>query len=184
MLNFDELFTPLQEIEGFNALRQWLEAKTDYFKAPASTHYHCDFEGGLVLHSMNVCNKLCELSTCNGLSWERPQSPAIIGLFHDICKTNFYIVEMRNKKVDGVWEQVPFYTVDEKLPLGHGEKSIILLQRFVHLTQEEVLCIRWHMGAFEPAESYNGLRKAEEICPNVLWTHTADMLASLSEETR
>lgn len=184
MPDFQEMFATLHGIDGIDNLGNWLSNKTDYFKAPASTRYHSDFEGGLVIHSLNVADKLNELTAKNGLKWERTESVALIGLFHDICKANYYTVEMRNKKINGVWDQVPFYTVDEKLPLGHGEKSVILLQRFIHLTQEEVLCIRWHMGAYEPSETYNGLRKATEICPNVLWTHVADMLATLSEETR
>lgn len=46
------------------------------------------------------------------------------------------------------------------------------------LTEEERLCIRWHMGAFDDKENWNCYGAAIEEYPNVLWTHTADMVAS------
>lgn len=77
------------------------------------------------------------------------ENVAIVSLFHDICKANTYVTEMRNKKENGQWIQVPFYTVDEEYPYGHGEKSVyILMREGLKLTDEEALAIRWHMGAF------------------------------------
>ena len=44
---------------------------------------------------------------------------------------------------------------------------------------EEIICIRWHMGAFETdTKMWDYYGKAIEKYPNVLYTHTADMIAS------
>ena len=48
----------------------------------------------------------------------------------------------------------------------------------VPLTEEEMLCIRWHMGAFDDKENWNSYGRAVTNFPNVLYTHTADMIAA------
>lgn len=47
----------------------------------------------------------------------------------------------------------------------------------MRLTEEEELCIRYHMGAYE-TDDWDGFDKAIRKFPNVLFTHTADMYAS------
>ena len=75
------------------------------------------------------------------------ESLAIAALFHDVCKVNFYTTEYRNKKIDGVWQEVPFYTVDERYHFGaHGGKSVYQVQYFLKLTPEEAAAINCHMG--------------------------------------
>ena len=74
------------------------------------------------------------------------------------------------------------YTVDDKFPMGHGEKSVSILQDFFHLTEEEKLAIRWHMAAFDASIHFdypNGFpfRSAAEI-PLVTLLFTADYEAS------
>lgn len=70
------------------------------------------------------------------------------------------------------------YNVDSILP-GHGDKSVIMLSKYITLTDEEIACIRWHMGAYEKDTTmWNYYGKAIEKYPNVLYTHTADMIAS------
>lgn len=61
---------------------------------------------------------------------------------------------------------------------GHGEKSVIMLQQHMNLTDEEMLCIRWHMGAFDDKEHWNSYGRSVTHFPNVLYTHTADMVAA------
>ena len=46
------------------------------------------------------------------------------------------------------------------------------------LTDEEIMCIRYHMGAFTDKSEWNDYTRAVRNYPNVLWTHQADMLAS------
>lgn len=140
----------------------------DFFTAPASIKYHGAYEGGLFDHSLAVAEELVNLTEKLGLTWKRPESPYIVGMFHDLCKTDDY------RKKFGSWG----YN-DETLLPGHGEKSVIMVQRFITLTPEEIACIRWHMGAYETnTDLWNYYGRAVEQWPNVLYTHTADMIAS------
>lgn len=138
----------------------WLE-KTDFFTAPASTKYHLSVEGGLLEHSLNVYNRLLELvknenlkRTGSNVVDERTlENVTICALLHDVCKVNFYKVAYRNQKNETTkeWKKVPYYTVEDKFPYGHGEKSVFLIERFIRLTVEEAMAIRWHMGGFDEA---------------------------------
>jgi HD superfamily phosphohydrolase YqeK len=121
---------------------------------------------------------LKELTDVNHLHWEDEESPYIVGLFHDVCKADFYGVQMRNVKNDvtNQWERRPFYVVKEAFPIGHGEKSLYIISRYLQLTDEEAMCIRWHMSGYEPKESYTALSQAKQLFPNIVWTHLADEL--------
>ena len=81
---------------------------------------------------------------------------------------------MKNKKIDGVWEQVPFYVVDDKMPLGHGSKSVLLAEKYINLTSLEVYAILYHMGFSDPKETYNSLNAAIKKYPFVWAIHEAD----------
>lgn len=142
-----------------------------FFRSPASTKYHGAYEGGLFDHSFAVMNFLVELSAKNGLRWKRAESPFIVGMFHDLCKIDQYRSFMNGESVG--WEYNPDTTFK-----GHGDKSIILLSQFMTLTEEEIMCIRYHMGAFVEKEEWRDYTGAVHRYANVLWTHQADMLAS------
>ena len=153
-----------------------------FFTAPASTKYHGTYEGGLYDHSRIVAMRLHVLTLNNDLQWERPDSPFIIGMFHDLCKCDQY------KKVEGTLIDVGatqletpagyHYEYNDKTILkGHGSKSVMILSQFINLTEEELMCIRFHMGAYEK-EEWAEFDQAIRKYPNVLWTHMADMLAS------
>lgn len=142
-----------------------------FFRSPASTKYHGAYEGGLFDHSFAVMNFLVELSAKNGLRWKRAESPFIVGMFHDLCKIDQYRSFMNGESVG--WEHNPDTTFK-----GHGDKSIILLSQFMTLTEEEIMCIRYHMGAFVEKEEWRDYTGAVHRYANVLWTHQADMLAS------
>lgn len=139
-----------------------------FFTAPASTKYHGAYVGGLFDHSLHVARELVNLTEKLDLKWERPESPYIVGMYHDLCKCDAYIDTPQG------FEYNPKIT----LP-GHGEKSIIMIQKYLDLTEEEILCIRWHMGAYEKdPKMWEYYGRAIEKYPNVLYTHTADMIAS------
>jgi len=145
-----------------------------FFTAPASTKYHGNHEGGLFDHSLEVMRKLIFLTKLNGLEWSREESPYIIGMFHDLCKTDTYI-----HVIDPDPERPSWWEHNNECPLkGHGDKSIMILSTLMRLTEEEVMCIRYHMGAFTDKEEWNYYTRAVRKYPNVLWTHQADMLAS------
>ena len=137
-----------------------------FFTAPASASYHGNYEGGLCDHSIAVARTLQELTNNNDLQWTRKGSPFLIGIFHDLCKCDHYV-----KTEDG-------FGYNKNLTLtGHGDKSVMLASTFTTLTMEEMLCIRYHMGAYE-TNDWSGFDLAIKAYPNVLFTHTADMLAS------
>lgn len=142
----------------------------DFFTAPASTKYHGAYEGGLFDHSLATAEALLELTEKLNLKWERPESPYIVGMYHDLCKCNNYVKDFETDKY--------IYNPDIIIP-GHGDKSVIMLQKYLKLTDEEIACIRWHMGAYEKdPKMWDYYGKAIEKYPNVLYTHTADMIAS------
>jgi hypothetical protein len=141
------------------------------FRSPASTRFHGATEGGLYRHSASVMRFLVQLTKDNGLHWQRKISPYIVGMFHDLCKIDQYRCERQENTI--LWEYNP-----DTLFKGHGEKSVMLLSQFFQLTEEEIACIRYHMGAFTPEKEWNDYTRAVKMWPNVLWTHHADMLAS------
>lgn len=157
--------------EGMNKLIEFLE-RTDFFEAPASTRFHGCFKGGLLEHSLKVY-EILKTKT------EDSASVKIIALLHDVCKANFYKVDYRNAKNEqGVWEKVPYYTVDDTIPYGHGEKSVMMISEFIKLTPEERYAIRWHMGFTEPKELYGTIGIAYKKYPIALLTHEADLEAT------
>ena len=167
---------------GIDRLMEMLD-KSDFYTAPASTKFHGAYEGGLVEHSLHVYERLASKKNDDPFWKEKlekvdDESILISGLLHDLCKTYFYVTEMRNKKVDGQWVQVPFYTVDDKIPYGHGEKSVMMITEYIKLTPEEKYAIRWHMGFSEPKEVYGTLGQAFKKYPLALLLHEADMEAT------
>lgn len=172
--------------EGISALLNWLES-TDFFVAPASTRFHGNYEGGLCEHSLNVYSRMFDLPNFYWPSHEKVvnESAAIVSLFHDICKANTYKASTRNvKNLDtGLWETLPCYAVDEKLPFGaHGAKSMFIVQTFMSLKPDEATAILHHMGAWDnstynkPADVYNWNRLAWLL-------HVADEAATYVDKT-
>lgn len=155
--------------------------KEGFFTSPASTKYHGAYDGGLYDHSKAVYKRLRKLTVMNDLKWQRPESPFIVGMFHDLCKIDQYkLVETKTQNVLGqevTLEDAHYEYNDRTLLKGHGAKSVMLLSQFLTLTEEELLCIRYHMGAYEK-EEWSELDMAIKKYENVFWTHAADMLAS------
>ena len=157
--------------DGIEDLIDFLN-KSDFFEAPASTRFHGCYKGGLLEHSMKVY-EILKTKT------EDSPSVKIIALLHDICKANFYKVDYRNAKNEqGVWEKVPYYTIDDTIPYGHGEKSVMMISEFIKLTPEERYAIRWHMGFTEPKELYSTIGAAYKKYPVALLVHEADLEAT------
>ena len=174
--------------DGSKELLEWLQ-KTDFFVAPASTRFHSNFEGGLCLHSLNVYYRFKNLLEQEFGDKRKKmisdESIAVIALLHDICKVDNYKTEMRNVKVDGEWVQKPFYTVDDKLPFGHGEKSVYMISGFMKLSREEAMAINWHMGGFD-ARVIGGaswvMAAAYYDHPIATLCHIADFMATYLDE--
>lgn len=162
--------------EGIEDVIAFLE-KSDFFTAPASTRFHGNYEGGLAEHSLKVYEVLKNKLDKKEIDIEVSEDTIkIVALLHDICKCNFYKVEYRNAKNErGDWEKVPYYTVDDTIPYGHGEKSVMMLTEYMKLTNEEKYAIRWHMGFSEPKEQYQTLGAAFKKYPLALLLFEADL---------
>ncbi len=171
---------PQAQIEKFLA---WL-IESDFFRAPCSTEFHLCRPGGLAEHSLNVYGLLKEKVKRYHLDDVSDSSIVICALGHDLCKANFYIPGFRNVKNDvtGQWERKSVYKVQDQLPLGHGEKSLSILQDYFTLIERDKLAIRWHMASWDPGIHFfypSGSAYREAIKnPLVTLLFTADMEAS------
>lgn len=161
---------------GMDDLIEWLK-ETDFFTAPASTQYHGSHEGGLLQHSLTVLDQACEFARAWPVS-VLSKSIVLCALLHDVCKIGMYRRGTRNVKVNGKWEQkeVWEYVPEDDFPYGHGEKSVELIRRYIDLSPEEALAIRWHMGPWEECDKRSCSKAMES--PLVLLVHMADMMAS------
>ena len=168
---------------GSEKLLDWLDHKTDFFAAPASTRFHGACEGGLCMHSLNVYHALHDTFFTEGDSEE---SFAICALLHDLCKANYYKAGTRNVKNDetGQWEKRPYYSVEDAFPYGHGEKSVYLIERFVRLKPAEAMAIRWHMGGFDEAVKGGSfaISAAFDRYPLAVKLHLSDLEATYLRE--
>ena len=181
---FISIFNENIKREGADKLLDFLENKSDFFTAPASTRYHNAFEGGLLRHSLNVYKCLVAYLERGRVKdmyklEASAETAAIVALLHDLCKVNIYRVSYRNSKNDktGQWEKVPYYEIHDTLPYGHGEKSVYMISGFMRLTREEAMAIRWHMG-FSGTEDKNIIGRALEKYPLAFALSVADMEAS------
>ena len=145
----------------------WLEG-IGFYSCPAAKAHHGNYDGGLYNHSMKVADELQNLTNKLGLTWVYPESPWVVGLLHDICKCDDYKYDF--EKSDNI-EWNPHHS-------GHGAKSIIMLAGHFPLSEEEKYCILYHMGAFTDEKEWKFYSQAVRTYPNVLYTHTADMIAS------
>ena len=152
MTNKERFITICSQVkrDGLDKLLASLE-KTDFYTAPASTRFHESYEGGLVEHSLRVYDELVRILKAYPEINVMPESVIICALFHDVCKTNFYGVEKRNRKNEqGKWESYDAYTVNEHFKFGgHGSKSVYIIQKFMPLTNEEATAINCHMSCWD-----------------------------------
>ena len=195
---FEQLLTSVKR-DGIDKLLAYIR-KSDFYRAPASTRFHSCHDGGLLEHSLNLYE--CLLSKKQNPIWADvlrevdDESLILVALLHDLCKSYLYVPEFKNKKVysdtgtkidEGGrfdWQAVKGYSTDDKIPYGHGEKSVMMIEEFIKLKPIERYAIRWHMGFTEPKEYWNTLTTAIKKYPVILAVHQADMEATylLEEE--
>jgi len=173
--------------DGIDKLMEWLE-KTDFFSAPASSKFHNNIEGGLCEHCINTYNRFIKLlSQEYGENWTDTislESATIIALFHDLCKVDYYKIDYRNVKVNNEWIQKPYFSVEDNLPYGHGEKSVYIVNGFLRLTREEAMAINWHMGGYDARVKGGSYSIADAFYkfPTSLLFHIADLEATYLDE--
>ncbi len=172
--------------EGADKLLDYLLSDaSDFFTAPASTRFHGSVKGGLLAHSLNVYDCLKDymargrVKDVYGMDYSE-ESIAIVALLHDLCKVNFYVETTRNVKENGVWIKVPYYAIDDKLPYGHGEKSVYIISGYMRLTRDEAFAVRYHMGfgGVESVNAINNVGKSFEMFPLSFALSVADMEAT------
>jgi len=180
---FIELYQNNIHREGADALLDYL-CRSDFFTAPASAKFHSAYPGGLAEHSLNVYHCLVDFLNRDRVKevykiQVPPESAAIAALLHDVCKIGCYKAGTRNVKNEttGQWEKVPTFFYEDKLPYGHGEKSVYIISGFMRLTREEAMAIRWHMG-FSGPEDTRMVGQALRQYPLAFALHTADMEAT------
>lgn len=177
---FTEIYNTHIKRQGAEELLEWIK-RTDFFTAPASTRYHCACEHGLVMHSVSVFNTMVEKHF--DPETDSMESFAICALLHDLCKAQFYKISTRNVKNEktGQWEKVPYYSIEDQFPYGHGEKSVFLIERKMRLKIEEAAAIRWHMGEFGDKNS-NTISQAYDRYPLAVKLHLADLESTFLRE--
>ena len=190
---FHQIFTERVKRDGATELLDWLD-RNGFFTAPASSKHHLAIPGGLALHSLNVYHRLREIgavATLQELEAEDAlqkvkagcgfdlgagleESVAIMALLHDVCKTDCYH-----------WDTlINAYKFRDPLPLGHGEKSVYIITRYMKLLETEALAIRWHMGAYDDAVK-GGSKAFNDAMKLTGWVwrlHQADMIAAWEDE--
>ena len=141
---------------GSEKLLDWLDHKTDFFSAPASTRFHGACTGGLCMHDLCKAN------------------------YYKAGTRNV------KNETTGQWERVPSYSVEDLFPYGHGEKSVFLIERFMKLKVEEAVAIRWHMGGFDDAARGGcfAISEAYDKYPLAVKLHIADLEATYLMEHR
>ena len=170
--------------EGADKLWDYLASpSSDFFTAPASARFHGSYEGGLLEHSLNVYDCLKDYlkrERCKNLYKMdySEETVAIVSLLHDLCKMNCYKKGTRNVKDEkGVWHTVPTYEFDDKMPYGHGEKSVYIINGYIRLSREEAFAVRYHMG-FSGIEDARSVGSAFEMYPLAFALSVADMEAT------
>ena len=177
-------------------LINWLENKSDFFTAPASTKYHCSYEGGLCEHSLNVyyalknlnCNYMLELPLTEE---EQEQGVAfkfeydedtlkIVGLLHDISKANYYETYTKNvKDSNGNWQQVQDYKIKEdRFIYGNDEQNTeFMVSTFVPLTVDEKVALLHKSGGKSFDSTQENIPTIFNKYKLAALLHCADMLS-------
>ena len=186
---FIDIYKTYIKREGADKLLEYL-LSSDFFTAPASARFHSSYEGGLCDHSLNVYD--CLVSYLNaprtkeimGVSYSE-ESIAIVALLHDLCKVGVYKKGFRNvKNEQGAWQRVDTFEYDDKLPYGHGEKSVYIASGYMRLTREEAFAIRYHMGYSSQTEDARNVSAAFEMFPLAFALSTADSEATYFIESK
>ena len=166
--------------------------RTDFYNAPASAKYHSNYETGLLDHSLMVYNlaeaffekmKMIDPE----LAVSIPEESIIVSaLLHDVCKICFYRKTIKWKKNEhNDWMQYDGYEIEDSFPIGHVEKSVIMLLKLgLDINPCEMLAIRYHMGFWGESNSEFkiAMKSAIKMCPLVVLLQQADCAATMMFE--
>jgi len=153
-----------------------------FFDAPCSTDKHLSCEGGLARHSFNVFDVMLHLN--NTFTAELPyESLVLCGLLHDLGKMGdhakpYYAPNVL--KSGTVSAAKPYITNKDLIYLPHEVRSVMIIERFIELTEDEEAAILWHNGLYG-AFKYDIPGKETQL---YMVLHFADMWASRVVEER
>lgn len=181
--------------EGIDKIVRFLD-DTDFYRAPGAAVYQSNYAGGLLDHSLitfataaRVCGAMKEVMP--SISGRLPdESVAIASLLHGVCKVGYYRAEeKRRRRTDGEWESYDYYVADDNFPIGHSEKSVIMLVTLgLKLTPDEMIAIRYSTGMWDggmfTAEMRASYEKASNICPLMHAIQTGVYMSSKLFEDR
>lgn len=182
----DFIIEKLQKTErpGIENLINYL-CESDFFTAPASTKYHGAYEGGLAEHSVNVLDCMLTINETLNATYGMPKndesSIILVALLHDLCKIGCYKEQtLWRKDANGKWESYIGYVREPDLSMGHGGKSVYIIQNFIELTPSEAQAIFWHMGPYDKSDYMTQNEMGDAFSKNSLAykLHTADMMAT------
>ena len=147
--------------EGMNYLVEYMD-ETRFFTTKCSRKHHLAVRGGLATHSLHVYDNFSHKNDKWNLNIPK-DSVVIMSILHDICKLE-----------------------DNEDKSKHGSRSIEILGRFIELTLEEKMVIKYHMGLFSVFgyEEFTAheIHQAISIHPSVQIFASSDMECSVYED--
>lgn len=169
---------------------------SDFFIAPASTMYHNAYPGGLCEHSLHVYHELVRLHDLykDKFTPYDKNSLLIVGLLHDLSKTNYYEKYIMNKKIynpkglkkDSLgnfdWFPEEAYKIkdakDRFLAGTHEMNSVFLVGKYIPLSFEENLAIMHHQPIPAEGEPIRDMSAILNRYPLITLLQMADYLST------
>ena len=162
--------------EEFDRLMQYLETKTEYLTAPASTRFHMSRECGLVEHTVNVGETLLRIKAQLAPQIS-DESCVLVALLHDLGKAGMpgEPLYLKNQPTErqrqyGYGPTWPYSFNDKLLYMSVPLRSLYLSLPYIDLTEEETQAIMYHDGQY--IEDNRSVATKE--CPLTLLLHYAD----------
>ena len=164
------------ERKGMKDLIDWMD-EAGFFDAPCSSKYHLAEPGGLAKHSLNVFQASMKQAISyynekeDEITFEFINAITISSLLHDIGKAGQFGKPTYIKNEDP--EQGPYRTNKDMLYVPHEIRSLVIISKFIDLTEEEQYAILYHNGLYSNLNNFKG-----KETPLLLIIHHADMWSS------
>lgn len=174
----------IERKEEFDRLIEFMEKETEFLTAPASTRFHLSKEGGLLEHSVNVCENMLRIK--RALAPEiSDESCVIVALIHDLGKVGMpgnpqYIKNKPTEKQQryGYQASVPYSYNSNLTYLSVPVRSVYLALPYIRLSEEEVQAVIYHDGQYVD----DNKSVATKECPLLLLLQYADSWSAFVTE--
>lgn len=143
---FEEIVRKYIKRDGVEDFLEALECN-GFYDAWASTSYHCNYEGGLCEHTLNVINYALQLADTFKSDVSR-ESIVLCACCHDVGKAYNYYVDntLKSGKLSGTKPKKINPTLMIK---SHAMRSLNIVSKFFDLSESEKVCILSHDGFFD-----------------------------------